>query len=250
MDIDSKQPITTTSNKATIKATLDYRTEMDLTLFKRVPLEGVELQQFEADQRAKREREAAEAAMIARNKTIMEEDESDTSDLDEADDPMDDLLIKQHDLYVRDSGRSGGFFKQAQSYHMFPYHERRKKFDDYGEAIQPDQYLLATDTTRMLTSVDKNDATVAGGSGANFRAAADAKNGGIDINMDEPMLPIRDTLPMKYISSVHHVQVQCFLRYIDLEGLSDGRSITKILPQIAPRKMVSTGGDYWVIWDE
>ncbi|ORZ05984.1 beta-lactamase-like protein [Absidia repens] len=207
--------------QAIIKPILDYNTEMDLTLFKRVPLEGVELQQYEAAQRAKEEREAAQAAMIARNKTIMEEDESDTSDLDEADDPMDDLLIKQHDLYVRDSGRSGGFFKQAQSYHMFPYHERRKKFDDYGEAIQPDQYILATDTTRM-TAADKND---------------------VDMDLDEPMLPSRDTLPTKYISNVQHVQVQCFLRYIDLEGLSDGRSITKILPQIAPRKMVIIHGN-------
>lgn len=222
------------TTKSTIKPIMDYNTHMDLTLFKRVPLEGAELQDYEAAQRAKQEREAVQAAMIARNKTIMEEDESDNSDLDEADDPMDDILVKQHDLYVRDSGRSGGFFKQSQSYHMFPYHERRKKIDDYGEAIQPEHYILASDVTRLAAeAMERGDN---GGSGANFDSGGSKQAMGMEV--DGPMLPARNTLPTKYISSQHHIQVQCYLRYIDLEGLSDGRSMKKILPQIAPRKMV------------
>ncbi|KAI8334392.1 beta-lactamase-like protein [Chlamydoabsidia padenii] len=221
-----------------IKPIMQYNTTMDLTLFKRVPLEGAELQEYEAAQRAKQEREAVQAAMIARSKTIIEEDESDNSDLDEADDPMDDLLIKQHDLYVRDSGRSGGFFKQSQSYHMFPYHERRKKIDDYGEAIQPEQYILASDVTRLAAeAMERNNES--GGDGANFDNGVKQDMG---MDVDGPLLPARNMLPTKYISSIQHVQVQCYLRYIDLEGLSDGRSMKKILPQIAPRKLIIIHG--------
>ncbi|CAO3630036.1 unnamed protein product [Cunninghamella blakesleeana] len=229
-------------SKAIIRPGIDYNTEMDLTLFQRVPLEGEELQVFEAAQRAKAEREAAQAAMIARNKTIME-DESDSSDLDEADDPMEDLLANQHDLYVRDSGRSGGFFKQAQSYHMFPYHEKRKKIDDYGEAIQQDHYILASDLTRLL----ENKQSTASENGANFgNGNADQsgkkENNEMKMDIDEPLLNAKDNTPTKYISNDQHVQVQCFLRYIDLEGLSDNISIKNILSQIAPRKMILIHG--------
>lgn len=132
-----------------VKPAIQYETNLDLTVYMRVPLEGAELQAYEATQRAKAERDAAQAALIARSKTIMEEDESDSSDIDDADENMEDLLTKQFDLYVRDAGKSGGFFKQAQSYRMFPYLEKRKKMDDYGEAIQVEHYIQASDYERI-----------------------------------------------------------------------------------------------------
>lgn len=146
-----------------VKPAIDYHATFPLTLYQRVPLEGQELLEFEANQREKAERDAAQAALIARSKTIMDE-ESDESDLDEADDTMEDLLGDQFDLYVRDAGRSGGFFKQAQSYRMFPYLERRKKIDDYGEAIQVEHYLKASDVERMQLEKANEDM----GDGAKF----------------------------------------------------------------------------------
>ncbi|ORX43855.1 hypothetical protein DM01DRAFT_1349896 [Hesseltinella vesiculosa] len=212
-----------------IKPMVDYQQQLDLTLFKRVPLEGAELKQFEEEQRIAAEREAMQAAIEARNRTIMEEDASDSSDLDEADDPVDGLLTKQHDLYVRDSGRSTGFFKQMQSYHMFPFSDRRKKIDDYGEAIQTDHYVLATDLERMLAVDGEGDT-----------AMEDITNK--DTKDDKPLLPSRDATPMKYTSSQQTLDVRCHVRYIDLEGLSDGRSVKNILQQIAPRKLILVHG--------
>lgn len=55
----------------------------------------------------------------------------------------------------------------------------------------------------------------------------------------EPLLPGRDEKPTKYTSSDEKLHIKCQLRYVDLEGLSDGRSMKTILPQIAPRKLVS-----------
>jgi cleavage and polyadenylation specificity factor subunit 2 len=149
-------------NKIPVKPAIVYETALDLTVYRRVPLEGAELQEYEAAQRAKAERDAAQAAMIARSKTIMEDDESDSSDIDDGDENMEDLLTKQFDLYVRDAGKSGGFFKQAQSYRMFPYLEKRKKIDDYGEAIQIEHYMKASDFERM--EQEKKNL----GEGANF----------------------------------------------------------------------------------
>lgn len=58
------------------------------------------------------------------------------------------------------------------------------------------------------------------------------------LDIEEPLLPGRDEKPIKYITSEQTVEVQCQLRYVDLEGLSDGKSMKTILPQINPRKLV------------
>ncbi|KAI8355622.1 beta-lactamase-like protein [Choanephora cucurbitarum] len=229
-------PITTTATtnqrtKVPVQPAIEYQTQLDLTVYKRVPLEGAELQEFEAAQRAKAERDAAQAAMIARSKTIVEEDESDSSDLDDGDENMEDLLTKQFDLYVRDAGKSGGFFKQAQSYRMFPYLEKRKKIDDYGEAIQVEHYMKASDFER----IEQEKKSL--GEGANF-----SKEDEIMLDTDEPLLPGRDETPTKYTSSNEQLKISCLLRYVDLEGLSDGRSMKTILPQIAPRKLIVVHG--------
>lgn len=60
------------------------------------------------------------------------------------------------------------------------------------------------------------------------------------MDIDEPLLPGRDETPTKYTSKDETLSVNCVLRYVDLEGLSDGRSMKTILPQIAPRKLVKT----------
>ncbi|KAF7729866.1 cleavage and polyadenylation specificity factor subunit 2 [Apophysomyces ossiformis] len=219
------------STKAPVKPAIEYNAQHSLQVFRRVPLEGAELQAYEAEQRAKAERDAAQAAMIARSKTIMEEDESDTSDIDEADDAMDDVLMTQYDLYVKDAGRSGGFFKQAQSYRMFPYLERRKRIDDYGEAIQVEHYMKASDMDQTQSRKQQL------GEGANF-----AKEDEMEVDLREPILPGRDETPTKYISTVDNVEITCLLRYVDLEGLSDGKSVKTILPQIAPRKLIIVHG--------
>ena len=161
--------------KLPVKPAIDYEKTMDLTVYKRVPLEGAELQAFEAAQRAKQERDAAQAALIARSKLIVEDDDSDSSDIDDNDENMEDLLTKQFDLYVRDVGKSGGFFKQAQSYRMFPYHEKRKKIDDYGEAIQVEHYMKASDLERM--EEEKRNL----GEGANFLKQEDVKVNGMKL---------------------------------------------------------------------
>ncbi|KAI8376072.1 beta-lactamase-like protein [Radiomyces spectabilis] len=217
------------TKKVPVKPAIEYENKFHLKVFKRVPLEGAELQEYEAAQRAKAERDAAQAAIIARSKTIMEEDESDISDIEEADDNMEDLLMSQYDLYVRDAGKSGGFFKQTQSYRMFPYLERRKKIDDYGEAIQVEHYMKASDLDRM--EMEKNM-----GEGPDFGKDA------MQVDIEEPILPRKDETPTKYIWHEQDVHFKCLLRYVDLEGLSDGRSMKTILPQIAPRKLIIIHG--------
>lgn len=84
-------------------------------------------------------------------------DSSDESDMDDDLDQPAVVKTKHHDLMMKGEGsRKGSFFKQAKkSYPMFPTHEERIKWDEYGEIIRyremdvdmgsltPDVYELA-----------------------------------------------------------------------------------------------------------
>jgi len=115
---------------------------LPIKIHKRVPLEGSELVEYNLELQTRQQREAAQAALIARSKSIIEESDDDdaSSDTSDDDEGMEELLYNQFDLYVRDATKSGGFFKQTQSYRMFPYVEKRKRFDDYGEILAPEMF--------------------------------------------------------------------------------------------------------------
>lgn len=65
-------------------------------------------------------------------------DSSDESDMDDDLDQATAVKSKHHDLMMKSEGsRKGSFFKQAKkSYPMFPTHEERIKWDEYGEIIR------------------------------------------------------------------------------------------------------------------
>lgn len=65
-------------------------------------------------------------------------DSSDESDMDDDLDQPAAVKTKHHDLMMKAEGsRKGSFFKQAKkSYPMFPTHEERIKWDEYGEIIR------------------------------------------------------------------------------------------------------------------
>jgi cleavage and polyadenylation specificity factor subunit 2 len=46
-------------------------------------------------------------------------------------------------------------------------------------------------------------------------------------------------VPTKYVYYDEDIHFQCQLRFIDLEGTNDGRSLKTIVPQVQPRKLVS-----------
>ena len=65
-------------------------------------------------------------------------DSSDESDMEDDLDQPTVSKSKHHDLMMKGEGnRKGSFFKQAKkSYIMFPTHEERIKWDEYGEIIR------------------------------------------------------------------------------------------------------------------
>ncbi|KAL2334722.1 hypothetical protein Fmac_015935 [Flemingia macrophylla] len=100
---------------------------------------------------------------------------------------------------------------------MFPCYENTSEWDDFGEVINPEDYVIRDE------DMDQTAMHVGG-----------------DINgkLDEGAASlILDTKPSKVVSDERTVQVRCSLVYMDFEGRSDGRSIKNILSHVAPLKL-------------
>lgn len=194
-----------------------------VTISRRIPLVGDELAAYEEEQnRIKKETLKA---------TLIKEEESKAvlgSDLPTGD-PMviDTNVTRSSDV----SGTHGdayrdvlidGFVPPASSVApMFPFYENSSEWDDFGEIINPDDYVIKEDGM---------DHSMAGG-------------GDVDVILDEGSASLMfDTTPSKVVSLELTVQVKSSLNYMDFEGRADGRSIKSILAHVTPLKLVLVHG--------
>ncbi|KAF9388709.1 cleavage and polyadenylation specificity factor subunit 2 [Podila verticillata] len=223
-------------------------TILQLRVDRKVPLEGPELAEFNAAEEARKEREAAEAALQERNRRTMLEEENDSDDDESMDGDLieiDTLLTKSgsHDVYMKDATKSGGFFKQTQSYRMFPFQERRKKIDDYGESIVVEHFLSAS-SGGGASGPDANGDVKMNDAGDDAMGDVAMKGDGEDVKdaMDPDMIHPEDSVPSKYVSTEEDFIIRCKVRYVDLEGRSDESAMQTILQAIAPKKLILIHG--------
>ncbi|KAJ3410272.1 cleavage and polyadenylation specificity factor subunit 2 [Chytridiales sp. JEL 0842] len=207
-------------SSSTTPAQMDF--ELSLMEKKKVALAGEEL---EAHLKSEQERKEEEAAKEEAKRSAFEEDDSDISD--DEDGAVSNVKVSgggaanQFDFYVKDTMRGGGFFKQNQSFWMFPVIETRRRVDDYGEVIDPAAFIAG-----------------------DLVAAAALAEGADELPALEKKVikKMEDDTPSKYVVEPLMVQVQCKVIFIDFEGRSDGKSIKNILPQVAPRKLIIVHG--------
>ncbi|KTG01611.1 hypothetical protein cypCar_00018076 [Cyprinus carpio] len=112
---------------------------IELEIRKRCRLEGRELEEYMEKEKTKKE-----AAKKLEQAKEVDLDSSDESDMDDDLEQPAVVKTKHHDLMMKgEGGRKGSFFKQAKkSYPMFPTHEERIKWDEYGEIIRPEEFLV------------------------------------------------------------------------------------------------------------
>lgn len=106
---------------------------------------------------------------------------------------------------------------------MFPFFENTAEWDDFGEVINPDDYMMKQ---------EEMDNTLMPGAG-------DGMDGKLDEGSARLLL---DSTPSKVISNEMTVQVKCSLAYMDFEGRSDGRSVKSVIAHVAPLKLVLVHG--------
>ncbi|KAF7352630.1 Cleavage and polyadenylation specificity factor subunit 2 [Mycena venus] len=139
----------------------------------------------------------------------------------------DEGLTKQllsFDIYLKGNvSKATSFFKnvggQTQRFRMFPYVEKKRRVDEYGETVDVAMWLRKS---RVFEEEAETDET------KDFKRRKQAEEDAKAIQ--EP--------PSKFVTSTVDVQMACRLLFIDMEGLNDGRAVKTIVPQVNPRKMI------------
>uniref|UniRef100_A0A672P4T3 Cleavage and polyadenylation specificity factor subunit 2 n=1 Tax=Sinocyclocheilus grahami TaxID=75366 RepID=A0A672P4T3_SINGR len=191
---------------------------IELEIRKRCRLEGRELEEYMEKEKMKKE-----AAKKLEQAKEVDMDSSDESDMDDDLEQPAVVKTKHHDLMMKgEGGRKGSFFKQAKkSYPMFPTHEERVKWDEYGEIIRPEEFLVPE-----LQATEEEKSKLESGL----------------TNGEEPMEQDLSDVPTKCTSTTQALDIRARVMYIDYEGRSDGDSIKKIINQMKPRQLIIVHG--------
>ncbi|KAG6915655.1 hypothetical protein DXG01_010525 [Tephrocybe rancida] len=140
----------------------------------------------------------------------------------------DEGLTKQflsYDIYIKGNvSKATSFFKSSGGhttrFRMFPYVEKKRRVDQYGETIDVGMWL-------RKGKVLEEDAETDEAKSYRLRSLAE----------EDARKAIREP-PSKFVSSDVEIQLACRLLFVDMEGLNDGRAVKTIVPQVNPRKMI------------
>jgi cleavage and polyadenylation specificity factor subunit 2 len=181
---------------------------------RRIKLTGQELEQF----RAKEKSSSSKLHSSLVEEALDDESDSDTEMevVTKAGEPKPKV---KHDIVMKaETGKKQtGFFKSNKSrYPMFPCIEEKIKYDDYGEIIRIEDFLM--DTTEPVDEV------------------AEA------VEEYEEDVPDKEEVPTKCVSTTQNFQINCGIQFIDFEGRTDGESIMKLTAQLKPRRIILVRG--------
>ncbi|CBF83440.1 hypothetical protein AN3082.2 [Aspergillus nidulans FGSC A4] len=153
---------------------------------------------------------------------------------------------------------------------MFPYVAPRKKGDEYGEIIRPEEYLRAeereeidmqqrrTESQLKLGQKRRWDETQSAGGAARKQGVDSTERKDTDMLDNLSMTDIGDDTdtaaapgeeddqafegPAKAIYEKATLTINARLAFVDFTGLHDKRSLEMLIPLIQPRKLILVGG--------
>ena len=181
---------------------------------RRIKLTGQELEQY----RAKEKNSSSKHHSSLVEEALDDESDSDT-EMEVVTKPGDTKAKVKHDIVMKaESGKKqSGFFKSNKSrYPMFPCIEEKIKYDDYGEIIRIEDFLM--DTSEPVDELAET------------------------VEEYEEDVPDKEEVPTKCVSAVQNFQINCGIQFIDFEGRTDGESIMKLTAQLKPRRIILVRG--------
>lgn len=219
----------------TWKDTADYsdpaKRLMTFDIKQRVELEGKELDEYNENQRIKKE---LDDSKNLQNKFTEENDFDSEEDADETLDADTEQMDYSGTIFVEKPEKRPTAANQLdqlkhsinvrKTFSMYPLVEHKIKWDDYGELINPKDYILFEKLEQKLAEFD----------------AANAKDKSL---LSEDQILAQD-VPTKCIIKYETFSVNANLQFIDFEGRSDGESIKKIIERIKPRRLILVRGDH------
>lgn len=150
---------------------------------------------------------------------------------------------------------------------LFPYQQKRRKADDFGDMIRPEEFAradeednvegeaLRTDATKKQNTVGQKrtwddivntvDKTKSGNAQRRRKQEGDGQTtaGGAESDSDPEDDPDKIDGPSKVILSSETFNLKCQIAFVDFSGLHDRRTIQNIIPLVKPRKLIFIGGE-------
>ncbi|XP_010550556.1 PREDICTED: cleavage and polyadenylation specificity factor subunit 2 isoform X2 [Tarenaya hassleriana] len=194
-----------------------------VTMSKRVPLAGEELIAYEEEQNRLKKEEALRASLVKEEETKASHGpDSSSSEPMSIDTKATADVAGSHGPAYKDILIDGFVPPTSSVAPMFPFYENTPEWDDFGEVINPDDYVIKDE--------DMGQGGILTG-------------GDMDGRFDETAASLMlDTRPSKVISNELTVHVKCPLVYMDYEGRADGRSIKSMIAHVSPLKLVLVHG--------
>lgn len=203
---------------------------IQVEIWQRIELTGEELEEYK-----RKEEEKKQQALIESQKALaIHDSDSETESLEDKPTKATKAVAhkpSKHDLMMTDERERGTvFFKQARkTYPMFPAPVDRKiKSDDYGEEINPQDYVLIhkmQGSNKVLEVEDNKE-------NQSQRQLESDHNNEVEAEVK----------PTKCVSIVATLHVQAKLHLFDFEGRSDGESVKNLVSQVKPRRLILVRG--------
>ena len=148
------------------------------------------------------------------------------------------------------------FVPKRKAFAMFPYKEEKYVCDDYGEVINPDDYMIVESKTPAvitdLSSMNFGDSDERQPlselfDGTNTYPSTTAPSQPVIVNPSQHPL-IRQVqhqpsaIPFKTLREKRELKILAKVLYIDFEARSDRESIEKLLSQIKPKNLILIHG--------
>jgi len=189
-----------------------------LEVRRRIKLTGAELEEYRQKEKEKEKKNVSSLVEAALDEESDSEDEIEVS-FTKAGDKSKPV---KHDIVMKPDSvkKQTGFFKSNKSrYPMYPCHEEKIKYDDYGEIIRPEDFM---DTSEPVNNLDSHMLHPQ--------------------EEEEEEVQDKEEVPTKCVASTQNFAVKCGVQFIDFEGRTDGESIFKLLQQLRPRRAILVRG--------
>ena len=170
------------------------------------------------------------------------------------------ILIRRKNVYDYEvQGKKG---KEK----VFPYQQKRRKADDFGDLIRPEEFARADEEDNVAGEALRGDGLKkenavgqkrrwddlvndadAVKSNTRRRRREDGDDPGESDGVDSDDEPEEDQEkvdgPSKIIVSHEIIDFRCQITFVDFSGLHDRRTIQNIIPLVRPRKLIFIGGE-------
>lgn len=175
------------------------------------------------------------------------------------------ILIRKKNVYDYEVRGKKGREK------MFPYVAKRRRADDFGDLIRPEEFVRADEEDQVGGEALRGDNSkkenavgqkrrwddlavqavdsgrrLQNGAGKRRRGDSNAKGGNDDVESSESEQeddPDHVEGPAKVVPSTEVLHIHCRIAFVDFSGLHDRRTIQMLMPLIKPRKLILVAGD-------